>query len=342
MNKEIEKHTFKVGRLNFQGAMDYSQRLHAMPYAKHYVIDMQHLSEVTPFGMLYFSAQIRSCQNKRPDSTWELINHRRHTYAFHMGFFSSSGFIDTESNSQLNKDDENIRYIKISKLKIRDLHIEAGQGATLVQEVLEIKAQQMAAILTRGQTNDAYSILQFSLREIMRNVVEHSNADYIWYAAQYWPMRQYAELSILDEGIGIRSSLSRNPHLNLTSDFSALHTSLMPGISGVAYAGKPPNRPNDWANSGYGLFMLSELCSLEGEFSLSSGTSTLLRENGTEKSLNSDFSGTALRLGININSIGKFGEMMTSLNKKGEEIAKSDVHSVKKASSSSKQLTNKI
>jgi nitrate/nitrite-specific signal transduction histidine kinase len=53
----------------------------------------------------------------------------------------------------------------------------------------------------------------YSLAEILRNFLEHSQAQELWYAAQYWQSRNWVELATLDEGIGIRRSLARKPPL---------------------------------------------------------------------------------------------------------------------------------
>jgi anti-sigma regulatory factor (Ser/Thr protein kinase) len=179
----------------------------------------------------------------------------------------------------------------------------------------------MATVLSQGESGEVEITLAYSLREILRNVVEHANADDIWYSAQYWPNKRLVELSILDQGRGIKVALSRNPHLSVRSDEEAIRLSLLPGISGVAFDGKVQKRNDEWANSGYGLFMTSQLCTRGGNFMLCSGEVSLLIEGGDETLLQSGFNGTAIRIGLYVPEIGALNQVLAELNKKGTEIA---------------------
>lgn len=44
--------------------------------------------------------------------------------------------------------------------------------------------------------------------------------------------------SLLDQGIGIRESLARNPHLNLTTDENAIQQAILPGVRRRLQRGK--------------------------------------------------------------------------------------------------------
>ena len=190
-----------------------------------------------------------------------------------------------------------------------------------MREAIEGRCEKLAAVLAQNQSDPVQNTLSYSLREIFRNALEHSRAETIWYAAQYWPGKHLVELSILDQGIGVRSSLSRNPHLAIGNDEDALRFSLLPGISGVAFKGGPQMRKDAWANSGYGLFMTSQLCARGGGFMICSGERGLLLEDGTETTFDVGFEGTALRLEIYIPEVRGLSEALEDLRKRGGTIA---------------------
>ena len=68
------------------------------------------------------------------------------------------------------------------------------------------------------------------------------------------------EIAIIDRGVGLRPTLSRNPHLTIASDHDAIMYALSPGISGKFYEGVRIDRNNPYQNSGFGLYMNCRLC----------------------------------------------------------------------------------
>ena len=105
------------------------------------------------------------------------------------------------------------------------------------------------------------------------------------------------EVAILDEGIGIRRSLARR--FALQSDEHALTTALQEGASGARVLGEDdplgfgPQLGVDVdaeearetrCNSGYGLFVVSEMCRADGEFLIASGA-RCLRQQANDRTM---------------------------------------------------------
>lgn len=330
--------SLSIDRLDAPGALAAVRQLYELPSSNVYVIDFAKLSWVEPFGMLYFARQLRAFADERKPGMFRAVNFERHGYAAFMGFFKAFGLTFGNSPGSTPGTD---RYIPLTNLVIRDLHIEAGQGAIDVREVVESKSRQMAAVLARGEAGRVRETLSFSLREILRNVVEHANADHIWYGAQYWPEKQVVELAILDQGQGVRRALSRNPHIAIESDEDALRLALLPGVSGIAFEGSKQRRKDEWANSGYGLFMTSELCARGGSFMICSGSSAIHREDTKESVLASNLNGTALRLTIYVPAIAELGASLAELSKKGETIAADFAPAARNSASKSSRMLSK-
>lgn len=307
--------TYPVKNLNLEGALEAARGLWALPTNADYIIDFGPLKWLEPFGMLYFARQLRTFADQRKPSRCQAINHQTHGYAAHMGFFQSFGL---RFGNEAGAASGSSVYIPITELNIRKLHIEAAQSQVPVQEIIEMHCGKLAVVLARNESSPLQQTLAFSLREILRNVTEHSNADSIWYAAQYWPTKQLVELSILDQGLGIRTTLSRNHHLKITDDEDAIRLALKPGISGRAYEGGPKLRDDEWANSGYGLFMTSQICATGGSFVVCSGDKGVLLTGDEEKAFDVGFAGTAIRLCIFVPEVRGLNEALAEFNKRGK------------------------
>ena len=157
---------------------------------------------------------------------------------------------------------------------------------------------------------------------MIRNVIEHSQSDFVAFCAQYMPSKHQAEIAILDTGIGIRSSLINNPHLVINDDHDALNLALMPGISGKMFKGKKRNPYDAWQNSGYGLYAVSRLCGFGGKFLICSGDTALsLKPTGKEYHPLA-FPGTALRMNLSSKDIKHLQAVLAKIMKDGDAIAK--------------------
>ncbi|MFC0349101.1 hypothetical protein [Undibacterium danionis] len=307
----VEPLKFYVECLDLDGALKAAKELRLLPEHSSYLIDFSKLSWFEPFGMLYFARQLRDFADSRKPATCQAVGHEKHGYAAYMGFFRTFGL---EFGNEVGEAPGSSAYIPITELKIRELHLEAGQSQREVQEIIEMRCAKLATVLARNANGALHETLTYSLREILRNVTEHSNADSIWYAAQYWPSKNLVELSILDQGLGIRATLSRNPHLAISNDADALRLALLPGVSGRAFKGGPTLRKDEWANSGYGLYMTSQICSNGGSFTICSGEEGLIFSKGIERKLEVGFSGTAIRLCIYVPEVKSLNEAFSQFN----------------------------
>jgi hypothetical protein len=337
MSPLVQPVILPIKRLDLEGALQVSQELRNVPPTADLTIDFGPLRWIEPFGMLYFARQLRAFADQHKQAKCRAVNHEGHGYAAHMGFFQSFG-LDFGKNAGAAAGSS--AYVPITELNIRRLHIAAANDQVEVQTIIERLCVPLATVLARSSGGSLHQTLVFCLREIFRNVTEHSNADSIWYAAQFWPEKAMVELSILDQGLGVRKTLSRNPHLSISSDLDALRWAVQPGISGRAFEGGPPLRQDVWANSGYGLFMTSQICSRGGSFAFCSGEHGVLLSAGTEKVLSVGFAGTAIRLSISVPEVRALDEELEELSRRGAALgSQAGAAANKSASMSSRMLT---
>lgn len=336
----LANHTFIVPRrLDLEGAFGFVAELKRAPEAEEYIFDFSYLKWVEPFSLLYISCAIAIFDGLKEKSKVGVSNYKNFAcgYASHLGFFKSfridHGKMPGEARNSSN-------YIPITILNIEDLKQEASEKRVPVGEILEIHADEYAKVITREKDGALVDTLKFTLREMMRNVVEHSGATQIGFCAQYWPSRNIVELSILDTGRGLRDSLLGNPYLDKDmDDTAAINYALLPGISGTMFKGKFSDPYDEWQNSGYGLYMASEICRHGGDFVICSGRSAMKLESKEKSYYESPLNATAIRMRLNTEDLRPTKESLGEYRKKGERVAKEIYGANLSASAASSMLT---
>jgi hypothetical protein len=298
-------------------SLEFGGELARLEMAENYEFDFQNVSFVTPGWLLVVGGALRAFRNARTESKRRVLNFKHLGYAAHVGFFKyfgmSYGLAPSEAGGSST-------YVPITETNVADIKEEAFRGSLHPGQIIEDHAGQLARLLTRQADGTVVDTLTYSIREIVRNVVEHSNSPSYAFAAQYWPAQNSAELAVADSGCGILSSLKENPKLQVESDLDALKLAMLPGISSKAWRG---SRSQDaWVNSGYGLFMTQKLCSLDGQFTLLSGRSGLRTNEGKILELQSDVPGTIVVLKINAGAVDDLQKRLSAFHDEGRELAK--------------------
>lgn len=289
--------------LHAVNAARFSAGLPATPHASRYVINMEGLGHVSPFGMLLTAKALRDFlklrQDTNPKAEFLVAGSGDNDYAGHMGFYQSFGL---DSGKHPGEAPGSRTYVPITELTREELYARADAENEHVVDYLEEESWRLAGLLLRQSDGDAVASLAYSIREMMRNCLEHSDTDRIWIAGQYWQSYDRVEVAILDEGCGVRASLaSERQYRYLSSHEAALEKAMEEGVSAgirLGVAGDP------YANQGVGLPMTAAICLHAGEFSIASGDAVLLRASGARhRSTTCNLAGTAVRLVMDTSAI---------------------------------------
>lgn len=285
-------------------------------------IDFSSMGRVEPFTMVYLAKIIRDIKSKSPNRKIFCEGFQGKNYAANMGFFRAFGLKHGREPS-INYGNES--FVPFSILRTKTVADEAIRSWSPKQDVIENRSAQLAKILSRENESNLVDALTFSIREIMRNVIEHSHSKVIEYCAQYWPSYDKVEISISDNGIGLQNSLKNNPYIQVDNDSDALQQALMPAISSKNYKGARIDRNDPWHNSGFGLYMISRICRTGGSFLICSGDHGILLNSEEKKHiyLSHEYQGTIVRMVLNTKKIKKLPEMLREYRDEGYEIAKS-------------------
>lgn len=301
-----------------KSTLQWVDELYRLPESDHYTFDFGQMNWIEPFPLLFLSANLRKFRRSKQKARFTATNYQTNSYAAHMGFFEAFNLHFGNRPGEAQGSDA---YLPITSKSIEELNKKAWRMNLHVGEVLEGDTEKLAQLLSQEKKSHLVETLAYTLREIMRNAVEHSESAEFEYCGQYWPTQDKVEVAILDCGIGVQKSLSANPDLKISSEDHALRLALLPGVSGKTNRGS--DEYDHWANSGYGLYLTSKLCAVGGSFFICSGKRGLLRTgDGKEKYYDCSFQGTALRMVLHTSSISDLKGCLRQLRKEGEEVAR--------------------
>lgn len=305
--------------------------------------DFSQVNWVEPFGMLYAGMIIKKYFKKNPYGIYSIKcdeNLNATTYAEHMGFFK---FISENINlgKSPGEANGNCNYMPITKINFQEEFQEFTSNGYFLDmgEIIENKSKELSKIISQGNV-ELEIVLSYCLREMIRNISEHSEANDAWVCGQYWPTKEKAEIGIVDEGIGLKKSLSKNSFHReyILDDKDAIQFAVKPGIS-RAFSPRLKNNSDDvWSNSGFGLYMNSTLCKeLGGKFYLSSGKKCLIIDKNSTNFYDTEYQGVAIGLELPTNIV-EAKEIIRNISIEGENEAKKIRNTFKKASKPSKGL----
>jgi hypothetical protein len=281
--------------------------------------DFKNSRLVEPSAMLLISSEIIRYRARCPQTQVSCSNFEHMTYAGHMGFFKAFGLNFGKSPGEALGSS---RYVPLTIYKSEEILKRAVSKGIEVGDEVENISKKLSTLLCHTDEGDLFDTLSYSIREIMRNVIEHSNSDRFGICAQYWPSKSKAEVAILDRGVGVRRSLSNNPHIDTSTDKMALNYALMPAVSGKAFKGSRIRQKGPWANSGFGLYMTNRICRNGGTFFIASGDTGMLLTKKTEakRYYSCNLQGTAVRMVLKTNELTSLKEALSIYRKEGYEI----------------------
>ena len=284
------------------------------------IFDFARTKTVEPFGMLVVASEIERCVATHPEAKFTCKNYTHMEYAAHMGFFQSFGL---DFGRRPGEAFGSRNYIPLTFFRSVALQQAAARHGLDVGDEVEAQSKRLSETLAGASEGDVYDTLSYSIREIMRNVVEHAQVDRFGFCAQYWPTKGRAEVAIVDRGIGLRESIKANPHIDASTDKSAINYALMPAVSGKAFKGaRNLEKRGPWTNSGFGLYMTSRICRNGGNFFISSGSTGMLLTSGKDgkRYFNTSLSGTAVRMSIHTKSLDSLPTALAKFRADGLEI----------------------
>ncbi len=281
-------------------------------------LDFEDLKYAENSAALLLAVELKTIRVRRPDDHFEAQNSDDETealgYLKHIGFFRYLGALIGKAPGQASGSEA---YIPITIVDIRKLRSYwPSELDRPIGQLVSYEAERLAKIVTLSNSLTIWRPVSYCLREVIRNVFEHARIDTCAIAAQRYGGS--IEVAIADTGIGILRSL-RERFEDLPSDPDALEMALQPGVSRVA-----ATDDSGWGNSGFGLYVLSELGRQAGSFDLLSGRGHIrLPSSSSKTSVPTQFSGTFLRLELKKPKGKNFESFIREIIEEGERKAAS-------------------
>jgi hypothetical protein len=307
---------FTPPQFDYASILPFSMELEKLRNSADLSIDFSKTAFASPIAILTIGCNIKSLLEYRKSS--QLVTHFEgisedidaHSYLGHLGFFD---FIDVQFGKAIGEAKGNNRYMPITKLSYSDLMLEVSPPYKLLRHVIMAEAEKLAIVLSPEETDGSSTVtLAYALREIIRNVFEHSKAREAYICGQR-RSNGSVEIAIIDQGIGIFNSLKNA--FKIKDPVDSLELAIEPAVSRTT---GPRGDKNEHGNSGYGLYVLSRLGLDYGKFLLGSGDGCLRMDKEGRTIDKFSFKGTVVGLrlysppdnfGADLDAILQGGEM---------------------------------
>ena len=282
-------------------------------------IDFSNFIFPKPFELIFIVNQIADYKNAFPYARISYTGYNGVYDISRMGLFQLlDANIQTCDTGAIRSDYYHLPLTRVTLKEFRGVDVHPAD----TNDAIEMNAGHLAERLTQSSSGYVFDAIQYSLREIIRNIYEHSSASEFIFAAKYFPSSKIAEICISDNGSGIHSSLTRNPKFNHLSQRDSIQWACLPGVSGNPLAFSDDHSGNPWRNSGYGLYMMSRLCRNDGDFLIMSGNLTLYMQSEKNIFPVKYNRGTTVRLHLNLGDTSDLRAKLAAYARDGKATAR--------------------
>jgi len=302
--------------------------------SKRSIIDLQGVDFYDPQTILCLAVILRDYIGKRGDEeTHILIDEKSNSvgYLAHIGFFD---FVGGDFGNKVGQVKAGESYVPIRKIDKNELLIESFETGKSLQDLIQEEAAHVARVLVGQNFNrQVYLTIAYSIRETIRNALEHSESDACYICAQRWKNNR-AQIAVIDEGIGIFASL-RSANIEVNED-DFLAVALEAGLSRTLNLDEDENIHG---NSGFGLYVLQHLAKNFGRMTISSSGKTIIIKNKQSQNTEREngFKGTCVSIEFSMYP-NDVEDVIAMIADSGEEEAREAGREVK-ASSRSRSVT---
>ncbi len=233
--------------LTYSTVDSFCQRI--IPNAKQPFIDMRDINFIEPYALIYLSLYIE-WYNER-GTYFEIIGPRSTRVK---DYLSAQQFW---GRNRIDYKEQKSRFSLTNRTSFNDIIVLANESNTaddVSQNVLDVLSKNSV-----GRRADVGLVAEFA-SELVDNFVQHSEEELAICALQLYPQLGRLDFAIGDSGIGIRSSLTRNPtfaHLRSSSHESAAIKAFEGNVSRRSEGGRGLTDAREYVNELDGQIFLS-------------------------------------------------------------------------------------
>lgn len=182
--------------LLFESTIDFINSFKNLREKRKYVFDFKNQIRIDPISLLLLSSELDLFKKANPESEFSAKNFTHCSYPAHMGFFKSFGLDFGKFPGEAGN--LNNRYIPIRIYSVSQIKEAARENMVNPGEILEGFAAEITKVLTQDKEENLSEILQYCVREILRNIVEHSNTEKFGFCAQFLPSQSKVSFAVLE------------------------------------------------------------------------------------------------------------------------------------------------
>lgn len=224
------------------------------------------------------------------------------SYGINMGIFQKLGLSEEVSR------EEGSTYLAPKKISRSDVQIflkEKGHHIEYYFEYISEKISRKVLRYEKLNYDDRLSdLFTYVIRELIRNIFDHSKSEYFYYGSQFIPKTSIVELVIADRGLGLKLTIpfdAEERWFNKDTTEHAIKKAFTPGITAAsnhAYASV------DYINSGYGLAMVKSLIlASDGILSLATSDKTITFSVDDQEFKSCEVQGTIIRIRVDLEKL---------------------------------------
>lgn len=322
--------------LNETLSVEFLDKMWEASEEKDVMIDFSGLTFSRPFGTLIIAEGIKAFVRYRKDKSLRTnlnpckeIDTDTDSPLSYLRFFKFFAYIDAPCGKADAQTHPERGYFPLTPINKTNLGTNLLSGR--FQDSIEDLCRKISFCLVQQRNEYIENMITYCFREIIRNTFEHAEVDSCIIMAQNWWGKKEFEIALVDNGIGILGSIKKQHDVKKTEE--AIDLSLEPGISGKQII----DDDDQWGNSGFGLYILSQLGQKYGSFSIYS-SGVLVMISGKERTYKDiSISGTGVKLRISFEDAADyFPNIRDQIVQEGEKIYREKFNLIKKASSKSR------
>ncbi|MDT2823275.1 ATP-binding protein [Vagococcus lutrae] len=298
--------TIEIKNMKYLDMINMNNRLHEL-IKEHkgnlaFSFNFNKLKWIDPAGAVVFLETVKNLEEERIELKYIDLDYTSSVidYGLNIGVFQELGISSNGSK------EEGFTYLSPKKVYRNEVFEYIEHYDYSIERYFDIVTEKITnkVIGQSKMTNDNITnLFSYVIRELIRNIFDHSKAEYFYYGSQYLPNRKIVELVISDRGVGLKETIPfdvEEKWLELDTAKNAIQKAFTPGITA---ASNHSYAPEDYWNSGFGLAMVKSLI-LAADGSLSLATSDkAITYNQTEEWYDCYIKGTILRFRVDLNKL---------------------------------------
>lgn len=281
-------------------------------------VDFSGLIYSTPTAMLVAGSKLREWREYRQSCGYQSWHRgidqsiQAHSYLMHLGFFD---FVHIDVGRLVGEARGSTRYLPNRHIARPSVDLDSEEVSVWYEAILDVSRSLATVVCGSGDDSEELRTYAYCIREIIRNVFEHAQVDECYICGQRWANGQ-VEIAIIDEGVGLTATLM--PDSDFPDDEKAMRMAVQPGVSRTGLLLE--DEPNTYGNSGFGLFVLTELAASFGWFVFGSGSAQMTGQKHVRRIDSTSFQGTYFGLHLNVVP-NSFSSVLEDIIQCGEEEA---------------------